>query len=775
MLHSKECKLFSKLPSPGRCRSYASRSGTRNRSSNRSSDSKFRYLHTTEGSVSIFLIMILAFVFLFTTVLIDYARIAAVNVQEERLARAAVRSVMSSYDITLRDRYALFAFGGNDGNQLLSKVLNDNLYESGRADAFNLLPVKLDSSSLNWSRPLGSYDIFRRQIIEEMKYKAPVDFALELAGKLKPLSAAMTEASQTTQILGDLQPLYTQREEALELMLQKRREAADSTVKLQKLLMNPPADHIYPTALGSIASAADIPAMYNDYFAKYYEDLFRDTKKPPKYSGVLSLYRNQVSDLISRIPDVVAEVQADHNSRLQEARSALTKAEDLNRQMKSMLDQSMAAADTAGNDPARNWDIPGSADEMNSEPLRKLREQAASLILPSSEFSTMDNNLGEQEQAAMNLEPAVSGLPAVLSALSGSSGEYSGMVTGVLNASGTIHSYIQNYGEHGSIITAEAAQIDGRRTSDSGRRQTEQQAKTKLGEAMKLLNEIRGLGESAEEAAERYRSLRQYYEENVSFNEGIEQEAAVTVNSGDQYTAGKSSMKNMDGLYSAMSSVLEGARDRLYQTEYSAMYFRHFDLSALTPLASGSAEGFGEKLGEQLDPQAQELEYILYGFYNPAGNVAAAYGEIFALRLAVRTMEGMIEKASLGNPLAVLAAALLYGVEQAVQDMLLLCRNGEIPLSKYMTAKLTYRDHLRLFLLLHGGGEEQLARMLALIRLNTGTDPAGKFTYASAELTMGMPLWFLPGVVKLVDYSAGLSGDVRGKNYFRKVGADFSY
>lgn len=261
--------------------------------------------------------------------------------------------------------------------------------------------------------------------------------------------------------------------------------------------------------------------------------------------------------MISRIPGVLAEVQADHNSRLQEARSALTKAEDLNRQMKSMLDQSMAAADTAGNDPARNWDIPGSVEEMNSEPLRKLREQAASLILPSSEFSTMDNNLGEQEQAAMNLEPAVSGLPAVLSALSGSSGEYSGMVTGVLNASGTIHSYIQNYGEHGSIITAEAAQIDGRRTSDSGRRQTEQQAKTKLGEAMKLLNEIRGLGESAEEAVERYRSLRQYYEENVSFNEGIEQEATVTVNSGDQYTAGKSSMKNMDGLYSAMSSVLK--------------------------------------------------------------------------------------------------------------------------------------------------------------------------------------------------------------------------
>lgn len=146
---------------------------------------------TTDGSVSVFLIMVLAFVFLFTAVLIDYARIAAASVQQERLARAAVRSVMSSYDLSLQQSYGLFAFGGDNGEQLLSGVLNDNLYESGRGDAFNLLPVKLDSSSLAWSRSIGSYDIFRRQIAEEMKYKAPVDFALELAGKFRPLAAAM--------------------------------------------------------------------------------------------------------------------------------------------------------------------------------------------------------------------------------------------------------------------------------------------------------------------------------------------------------------------------------------------------------------------------------------------------------------------------------------------------------------------------------------------------------------------------------------------------------
>lgn len=734
-----------------------------------------RYLRSAEGSVSIFLIMVLAFVFLFNAVLIDYARIAAVNVQEERLARAAIRSVMSAYDIELRENYGLFAFGGGDGNQLLSKVLNDNLYESGRGDAFNLLPVMVDSSSLDWSRPLGTYEVFRRQIIEEMKYKAPVDFALELAGKLKPLSAAMTEASRTTEILGDLQPLYDQREEALDLLLKKRKEAADSAQNLQKLLMNPPGDSIPARSLASLAASSDIPAMYGDYVNKYYDDYYRPPKTWPKYTAVLSQYQVQIGEVTGKIPAVLADFQEKNSRLLDEAEAALEQVNALNLQMQSVIDQADADASTAGDDPAHNWDIPDTAGELSSEPLKKLRAQVEGLILPPAELSELGNNIGVQRSTALPLEPLVSGLPSILSTASGLYADYSLMSAGVLNASRAVHGYISSYGQDGTVIKQEAEQIESRRTADGQRKQIEGQAKKKLGDAMKLLDQIRALGSSAHEAMEQYGSLRQYYQQNVAFNEGLEQEPGATVNTGDQYAAGKSSMKDMDGIYAAMGSVLAGARDRLYQTEYSAMYFRHFDLSALTSLASGSAEGFGEQLGEQLKPQAQELEYILYGFYNPAGNVAAAYGEIFALRLAVRTMEGLIEKAGMGNPLVVLAAALLYGIEQAIQDMIQLCTKGEIPLSKYMTAQLSYRDYLRLFLLLHGGGEEQLSRILALIRLNTGINPAEKYTYASAGITMGMQLWFLPGVVKLVNYSAGLPGDVRGKVYFRQAAADFSY
>lgn len=731
----------------------------------------------TEGSVSIFLIMTLAFVFLFTAVLIDYARIAAVSVQEERLARAAVRSVMSSYDIALREQYGLFAFGGRDGNQLLSGVLNDNLYESGRGDAFNLLPIKLDSSTLTWSGPLGSYEVFRRGIMEEMKYKAPVDFALELAGKFKPLSAAMGEASRMAKMLGKLQPLYDEREAALDLMMERRKEAAESGRALQKLIMNPPGDRIAPAALGNVSSAADISAMYADYVAKYYSDLYRDRKKEDaRYTSVIERYLNQSTACIHRIPDALGEFRTKHMKYMAEAKEALKKARELNEQMRVILEQSRGGEEENAQDAAGNWDIPGSGEGLSAEALQRLRGQEDALLLAAADFSDMEGHLSAQEQSFRSVEPEISGLPEVLHQATGLYADTSYMNTSVLKASQAASSHLHNYGNGGSVISAQTAQIEVHRTSDRERKQMEQQAKSGLGDVMRMLDRLRSLGNSAGEAMDRYELLRQYSSEIRSFNKGLDEVAERDAgNTTDPYVAGSSAMGQVDGLYAAIGSIMEGARERLFQTEYSAYYFPHFDMSRLTQLASGIDDDFAEALASQLDPHAQELEYILYGFHNPAGNVAAAYSEIFALRLAIRTMEGLIESARYSNPLAVLAAALLYGVRHAVQDMLLLCRTGEIPLSKYLDANLSYRDYMRLFMLLHGAGEEQLSRMQALIRLNTGINPAEKYTYASSDIRMGLRLWFLPGVVKLLDYTAGLPGDVQDKVYYSAVKADFSY
>ena len=101
---------------------------------------------------------------------------------------------------------------------------------------------------------------------------------------------------------------------------------------------------------------------------------------------------------------------------------------------------------------------------------------------------------------------------------------------------------------------------------------------------------------------------------------------------------------------------------------------------------------------------------------------------------------------------------------------------GSVQLSKYAPIELTYRDHLRIFLLIHSNNEKKLSRMLALIRLNTGTNPAERFTYASGEVRTAMRLWFLPGVTKAIGVVFGSDGDeVQGSRYMVKRKADFSY
>lgn len=81
----------------------------------------FRRGESESGAVTIFLAMVLAVVFLFVAVFVDYARIAAMKVQAERLAHAAARSVMSSYIPELQQRYGLFAHEGSRGTMFLRK------------------------------------------------------------------------------------------------------------------------------------------------------------------------------------------------------------------------------------------------------------------------------------------------------------------------------------------------------------------------------------------------------------------------------------------------------------------------------------------------------------------------------------------------------------------------------------------------------------------------------------------------------------------------------
>ncbi|SMF73874.1 hypothetical protein SAMN05661091_1015 [Paenibacillus uliginis N3/975] len=732
-------------------------------------------VRSSDGSVSIFLIIALSMVFMFVAVFIDYARVAAMKVQSERLARAAVRSVMSSYDPQLQQEYGLYAFGDSSGDFIMGKMLNESLSPGERGDAFHLLPLELDSSGLSLERPLGKYNIFNRQISEDMKYKAPIDFTLELVNKFKPLSQSMKEASNAVDVLKKLRKLYDKREEALDDMLAKQRKAGEIVEALSKLIMNPPGSSITDTSLGGgIRTAADAAAQYNDYVTKSEEDAARPSDEEKLYTDLIQSYLDGVSSMSITISLKVEKIRKEQDKLLNDANERWEEAQQLNEEMKQVIKDAENRSETEGYDQVTRDNTPGSdgSNAGDAEMIVSIRQQAEKLIHSEELLNGLKSEISTQKSRWDAVDSQVSGL---LASMGGS-----GMMGSTIRASSSVQDYVRKYGIPGNdnIPDRELAMLEQFRSSDKERKATEKKAQMKLKEAAKVINAIGGSSQQSNEIQEQFRELQRYYNGSLTFNEGQGGSGEAPIKGkaldNDPYDAGKSSMDEMDSAYGSMGNMLNGIRDELFQNEYAVHYFQHFDITRLEEIVRNPASA--DQLSEEFAVGKQEVEYILYGFHNPAGNVAAAYAEIFASRLAIRTMEGFVVNSKMGNPLLILAAAILYGIEKAIEDMIQLCQKGSIQLSKYVPVEITYRDHLRMFLFIHSNNEKKMSRMLALIRLNTGVNPADRGTYASGEIVTGIRLWFLPGITKALGsvFDSG-TDQVEGNRYVVTRNADFSY
>ena len=141
-----------------------------------------------DGSVSVYLIAILLPVFLFHAVLIDLVRYELAERQTERAVKAAARSVMSEYETPLRE-YGLFGRDDDTAemNELFASILERNFVAKDRQTGFAYLDIayQAGSGSVSPLYSLGNQQILRDQVSEDMKYQAPIEFALGLVDKFR--------------------------------------------------------------------------------------------------------------------------------------------------------------------------------------------------------------------------------------------------------------------------------------------------------------------------------------------------------------------------------------------------------------------------------------------------------------------------------------------------------------------------------------------------------------------------------------------------------------
>ncbi|SEN85762.1 hypothetical protein SAMN05518847_104311 [Paenibacillus sp. OV219] len=709
-----------------------------------------RFWRRADGAVSLYLIVSTAAMLLLTSLLIDFARIAAFERQTELATQSGIRSALSAYDAGLYEQYGLFGTGGSDRGELFDHAVKHN-WTAETADSFRLLDMKTEASHVDSYEVLGNHAVFKRQVLEELKYKAPIDFTLEIASKFAPIAGAMKEASSSVELLSQVQQLYEEREKRLDEVLAFQKQAAAA------------ASERLPALISSTASS--IVNGYGNYVSWRNEDASLEEGEEPMHQAEIAAYVNNAVAGSTSIATSGSQALSHHREYEQRAQEALLEAKRYNASIQAAADEISESQAGGGYDRVSQNEIAGreptSMTSTDLSNLQQTRGAVLELVLDAGWFEAYEGELQQQAGAIQRVSNQAATFKASVSSALAEQGSLSSMQLALQSLQSFYKDYKQLYGATGSIIQSRESERMKRQASDRERKANEAAASSKLGEIKEFLEQMKSAPDQ-EENRNAFQQVKQRMEANLEFNQAATQSEVPSSESlgEDSGETVRQSMSAVGTIYSGMADLLEDVRDPLYINEYVAHRFEAFDPKQFA-LSNGQQGTFSQALALE----NQEVEYILYGFHEPASNVSAAYGELFALRLAVRTMEGFIECRALGHPLLVFSAAVLYGIEKAMADMATLAQKGSIPLSKYAPAELSYLDYLRLFLIIHGVSEARIARIIAVIEQNTDTDLSRVSTGLTGELTASVNLWFLPGLMKSFTASGILNGKVKGNRY----------
>ncbi len=732
----------------------------------------FRRLAINEyGAVTVFAAVVLSSLLLFFAILIDYARIAVFHKLGESATRAGIRSALSAYDAFLYTHYGLFGRGGTDGEQLFKEVVEKNAagsYSSimEQSNGMKLVRMELEQATLNSSAFLGSHSVFKRQVLEEMKYKAPVDFTLDIVSKFVPIAGAMGEAAATIDLLEKLRQLYERREAHLTAALELQEKAAGAAAASGLDAAIPGRSAAQANSGHTALAVAAESAAYADLVARPAED----NQGSVEHSSEASAYEEKARAVAAEVRRLASELQARHEPLLQQSLRELEAANSLNEQMKGVLRAAEASARAGGYaevERSRTMQEAGDVSSPHaSEEIEKLRQSADAMLREQSWFAAYRQELGEQGSRLAAIHSAAGSFQSAslaLLAAPGSSSAQLQLTDAAFHLRAVYLTYEDMYGKPGKVLESRRQSIE---QGDLQARISEQKSRAdnRWSQARNLLNGFGALPRE-EEHQRQFAQAKEQLEQNLRFNQAQEEaeDSAYIVQTGDAHTAAASAAMQSDSLFGGMADMLTRARDSVYTAEYAAARFPYFAPQQLSELFLG---GEISELSHALSFQNQELEYVLYGLHDPVGNLAAAYGQLFAVRLAIRTMEGLIESRSLGHPLVVLTAALVYGLEKTMEDMLAFAERGAAPLSKYVSVELAYVDYMRLFLLANPVKESnRLARMIAVIEQNSGARLAEVPSGITGESRLSMKLWFVPGLTGLLGRLGILEGKVVGSRY----------
>lgn len=137
-------------------------------------------IEKNKGQITVFLSLVLLAVILVAAVLVDLSRVSAGRTLAKRAVGSAARSVMAEYGSKLSDEYGIFALAEKDSSVLegeMKDYISRNLTIPTKDDEYqnriDLYGFRIEEVKVTPLYNLGENGVFRSQVLECMKYRAP--------------------------------------------------------------------------------------------------------------------------------------------------------------------------------------------------------------------------------------------------------------------------------------------------------------------------------------------------------------------------------------------------------------------------------------------------------------------------------------------------------------------------------------------------------------------------------------------------------------------------
>ncbi|MCR8641361.1 hypothetical protein NV379_01710 [Paenibacillus sp. N1-5-1-14] len=729
---------------------------------------KKRFFKAQDGAVTLYLVFIIVPIIMLIVTMIDYSRTKAAEMESEKAIKAGVRSVLSAFDPKLH-KWGLYGVGMNDADasKMYTDVVTQNLSGADHTKSYrylNLLNV-VEKSKLEMTRTLGEHAVFKQQVLEEMKYRAPISFTLEIVDKMIATGASntMTDSSTFAKNAEHVQKIIDKRENLLD-------EAWDEIEKMNKFtnqIHRKYEDGIRELEELSSKIGSNTEAMLNAQLSALLA--YKEEGKELDDGTKAEIARiREILGWIRDFNDKISNLNKDAHSNLKDLMDSqkkidelVKKASDENRILSEEIEKLKAAPGSTTTGSNTNATASKGSMEVNSvfdhvkirddEYFNKIKSGVAQVPTAFAEFQTALGSI--QLHGGSNYNAA-------------------------LSANNVYRDKMNKFYNAQSVI--EKQRKDENAEKENQKNANRKKIKDVLKQVDKVTDvcEVSGLPSYEKLEGMPFSKDTGLYGKYLQLNSGA---AAVTQVSSELKDPDDTTKQSMDFM-GAISKAIEGARDKLLINEFALTKYNYRTFGTEKNAAKQI-----KKVATLSEPDKhkllkQEAEYLLYGFGSCEINVGAAYSEMFALRFAIRTTEALLDPKNkplaLGSPWLVLLAAAAEGVYKAHQDMEELLKGEAVEISEKLSGRFLtfhYSDYLRLFFLIHSKDINLMARMQALIELNTSVDLSKTPTYVRGSTSVKSSLWFVPGLTKAIGLGSGSVCKIEGRSCEITKTAELAY